>query len=82
MLATANFAVGGFLLTASGMYYWCDQRRREEAQGMALAVQGMKRLHEKKAREKAVADDAARAAAVAKLEEEERKRKQQWYKFW
>ncbi|KIW66548.1 hypothetical protein PV04_05872 [Phialophora macrospora] len=82
MLTTANFAVAGFVLSASGMYYWCDQRRREEARGMALAVQGMKMLHEKKAREKSAAEEAARAAAAAKAEEEARTRKQQWYKFW
>lgn len=80
MLTTANFAVGGFVLSASGMYYWCDQRRREEARGMAIAVQGMKMLHEKKAREKAAAEEAARIAAIKA--DEERKRKQQWYKFW
>ena len=82
MWATTNFAVAGFTLSAAGMYYWCDRRRREEAQGMALAVAGMKRLHEKKARDKAVADEAFRAAAAVKAEEAERKRKQQWYKIW
>ncbi len=78
--ATANLAVAGFALTASGMYYWCDQRRREESRGIAAAVIGMKVLHEKKAREKA-AEEAARAEAAAKAEEE-RKRNQRWYKFW
>ncbi|KIW86858.1 uncharacterized protein Z519_12479 [Cladophialophora bantiana CBS 173.52] len=80
MLITTNLAVAGFALSASGMYYWCDQRRREEARGMAMAVQGMRMLHEKKAREKA-AEDAARAAA-AEIEEQEQKRRGQWYKFW
>ncbi|OAP59743.1 hypothetical protein AYL99_04745 [Fonsecaea erecta] len=81
MLITTNLAVAGFALSASGMYYWCDQRRREEARGMAMAVQGMRMLHEKKAREKA-AEDAARVAAAADIEEKERKRRAQWYKFW
>ncbi|KIX94651.1 uncharacterized protein Z520_09697 [Fonsecaea multimorphosa CBS 102226] len=81
MLITTNLAVAGFALSASGMYYWCDQRRREEARGMALAVQGMRMLHEKKAREKA-AEEAARAAAAAAVEEQERKRRAHWYKFW
>jgi len=77
---SANYAVAGFALAAGGMYYWCDQKRREEARGMALAVAGMKLLHEKRAREKA-AEDAAAAAAAAKAEEE-RKANQRWYKFW
>jgi hypothetical protein len=64
------------------MYYWCDQRRKEEARGMALAVQGMKMLHEKKAREKLAAEEAAQAAVAAKAEEEARRRKQQWYRIW
>ncbi|OAG39500.1 hypothetical protein AYO21_06328 [Fonsecaea monophora] len=83
MLITTNLAVTGFALSASGMYYWCDQRRREEARGMAMAVQGMKMLHEKKAREKA-AEEAARVAtaAAADIEEQERKRRAHWYKFW
>ena len=77
MWTTANFAVAGFTLTASGVYYWCDKRRQEEAKGMAMAVVGMKKLHEKRAKEKAAAEEAAK---VAKAEEE--KRKQQWYKIW
>jgi cytochrome c oxidase assembly protein subunit 20 len=80
-LATANWAVGGFTVAATSMYYWCDQRRREEARGMAVAVQGMKMLHEKKAREKAAAEETARAT-VAEAEEKARKRKEPWYKFW
>ena len=81
-LTTSNFAVGGFLVSASAMYYWCDQRRKEEARGMAMAVQGMKMLHEKKAREKEAAEEAARVSAAAKADAEALKRKQQWYKFW
>ena len=77
---TTNFAVAGFALTSSGMYYWCDQRRKEEAKGIAMAVAGMKMLHEKKAKEKA-AEEAAQAEAAAKAEEE-RKRNQRWYKLW
>ncbi|KAJ9609358.1 hypothetical protein H2200_005685 [Cladophialophora chaetospira] len=79
---TANFAVVGFTLSASGMYYWCDRRRKEEARGMAMAVQGMKMLHEKRAREKAASEETARVAAASKAEEEARRRKEQWYKFW
>jgi hypothetical protein len=81
MLATTNLAVASFTLSAGAMYYWCDSRRREEAKGMAIAVQGMKTLHEKKAREQKAAEESARATAAAKLAEE-RKRKEQWYKFW
>jgi hypothetical protein len=80
MWTTTNWSVAGFSVVASAMYYWCDQRRREEAKGMAMAVVGMKKLHEKKAREKAEAE-AAQKAAAAKAEEE-RLRKQSWYKFW
>lgn len=47
---------------------------------MAVAVQGMKMLHEKRAREKA-AEEAAQSAAAAKAEEE-RKLNHRWYKFW
>ncbi len=49
---------------------------------MAMAVQGMKMLHEKKAREKAITEEAARSAVAAKAEEDARRLKQQWYKFW
>ena len=80
MVATTNYAVGAFVLTASGMYYWCEQRRKEEQRGIAQAVIGMKVLQEKRARDKA-AEEAA-VAAKAKEAEEERKRNQRWYKFW
>ncbi|KIW12185.1 hypothetical protein PV08_09461 [Exophiala spinifera] len=77
MLVTTNWAVGGFVLTASGMYAWCERRRREEQRGIAQAVIGMKMLQEKKARERAAAE------ARAKEEEEALKKKnQRWYKFW
>ncbi|KAI1614960.1 hypothetical protein EDD37DRAFT_401254 [Exophiala viscosa] len=81
VLVTTNYAVGAFALTAGGMYYWCDMRRKEEQRGIAQAVVGMKMLHEKKAREKKAAEEAA-AALKAKEEEEQRKRNQHWYKFW
>ncbi|KAK5454359.1 hypothetical protein LTS15_006359 [Exophiala xenobiotica] len=80
MVATTNYAVGAFALTAGGMYAWCEQRRKEEQRGIAQAVIGMKVLQEKRAREKA-AEEAA-VAAKAKEAEEERKRNQRWYKFW
>ncbi|KIV89702.1 hypothetical protein PV10_07083 [Exophiala mesophila] len=75
---SANYAVATFVLTSGVMYYWCDQKRREESRGMAIAVAGMKLLHEKKAREKAEA--AAAQEAARKAEEEARRRS--WYKFW
>lgn len=78
MLMTANYAVGGFALTACGMYYWCQKRRIEEARGMAAAVAGMKILNEKKAREREA--EAAAKAAAAKVEEEQKSKK--WYKVW
>ncbi|KIX02213.1 uncharacterized protein Z518_08152 [Rhinocladiella mackenziei CBS 650.93] len=78
-LVTANFMVAGFTVTACGMYYWCDERRKQEAKGIAAAVAGMKYLQEKRAREKE--EEAAQAAEAAKVEEE-RKRNRQWYKFW
>lgn len=80
--ATTNYAVAGFAIAAGGMYYWCDQRRREESRGIAMAMNGMKMLHEKKAREKAEQEAAVAAAAAVAKAEEERKRNQQWYKFW
>ena len=75
---SANYAVGAFVLASCSMYYWCDQRRKEEAQGMAMAVAGMKMLNEKKARERA----AQEFAEAAKAAEEEKTRHQQRYKFW
>ncbi|KAK5056101.1 hypothetical protein LTR84_012654 [Exophiala bonariae] len=80
---SANFAVGGFVVTSSAMYYWCDRRRKEEARGMAAAVVGMKMLHEKKAKEQAAKEAAEAAAAAARAEAEaEAKRNKRWYKVW
>ena len=79
MVATTNYAVGSFSIVAGAMYYWCNERRKQEAQGMAAAVAGMKVLNERKARERA----AEEAAQAVKLKvEEERKQNQPWYKFW
>jgi len=72
MLATTNWAVGGFCVTSSLMYYWCEQRRLEEAKGMAAAVAGMKMLNEKRAKEKA-------AAAEAAIKAEEVQKKSKWW---
>jgi Protein of unknown function (DUF3767) len=77
---SSNYAVGAFAFAAIGMYTWCEQRRKKEAQGMAMAVAGMKMLNDKKAREKA-AEEAAEAAAT-KAAEEERQRNKRWYKIW
>lgn len=80
---TTNIAVGAFAATALGMYTWCTKRQREEARGMAAAVAGMKMLHERRAKEKQIADDAAAAvAAKQKQEEEERRKNKSWYKVW
>lgn len=80
---SANYAVGGFVVASSGMYYWCDQRRKGEARGMAAAVVGMKMLHEKKAKEQAAKEAAEATAAAAKAEAEaEAKRNKRWYKVW
>lgn len=75
MLSASNWAVAGFALTSMSMYYWCDQRRREEAKGMAAAVAGMKMLNEKKAREKAAAAEAAKV----KIEEPVRQKQSSWW---
>lgn len=72
MLATSNWAVGGFCATSSAMYYWCERRRIQEAKSMALAVAGMKMLNEKRAREKA-------EAATAQQAEKEEKKKSSWW---
>lgn len=80
---STNYAVAGFALTSSAMYFWCDRRRKEEARGMAAAVAGMKMLHEKKAREQAARDAAEAAAATARAKaEEEARRNKRWYKLW
>lgn len=63
MVMTTNLAVGGFAVTSLAMHYWCDQRRQEEAKGMALAIAGMKMLNEKRSKEKAEAEEATKAAA-------------------
>lgn len=76
---TANYAVGTFAIASLGMYTWCQSRRREEAKGMALAVAGMKMLHEKKAREEA--EEKAKASEAAQKLKEEDKNKP-WYKVW
>jgi hypothetical protein len=75
MWLTTNFAVGAFGLSSTLMYYWCDQRRRQEATGMAAAMIGMKMLQEKQAKEKAEAE----AAALKMQEEEKLKKKQSWW---
>lgn len=79
-LATSNYAVGTFVLTASGMYYWCERRRQEEAQGMAAAVVGMRRLHEKKAREEA--ERKKQEEDRRRREEEERIKNKRWWNPW
>jgi hypothetical protein len=63
MVMTTNLAVAGFAATSMAMHYWCDQRRQEEAKGMALAIAGMKMLNEKKSKEKIEAEEANKAAA-------------------
>ncbi|RMD43042.1 hypothetical protein DV735_g2092, partial [Chaetothyriales sp. CBS 134920] len=78
MLLTTNIAVGVFSATSMAMYKWCRDRQREESKNMAIALNGMRLLNEKKAREKAEAEEAARKA------EEERKA-HSWgskLKFW
>ncbi len=79
MVATTNYAVGSFAAAAAGMHYWCTQRQREEARGMAKAVAGMKMLNDKKARERA--EEEAAQVARSKLEQEQ-KQSHKWYKFW
>jgi hypothetical protein len=63
MVMTTNLAVAGFAATSMAMHYWCDQRRQEEAKGMALAIAGMKMLNEKKSKEKMEVEEANKAAA-------------------
>lgn len=73
MMTTSHWAVGAFCVTSTGMYYWCDQRRKQEAKGIAAAMAGMKMLNEKKAREKAEAVEAAKKA------HEEKQKKSSWW---
>jgi hypothetical protein len=80
MLATTNWAVGTFALAASGMHYWCTERQRKEAKGIAAAVAGMKMLNDKKAKERAE-EEAAEQAQKLKLAEAQRN-SPKWYKFW
>jgi hypothetical protein len=82
MMLTTNLAVGVFAATGCGMYFWCDQRRKEETRGMAMAVAGMKALNAKKSKEKA---EAEAAAAEAARQAEEQKKANSWtnkIKFW
>lgn len=75
----SQFAVGTFTLVAGGMYTWCQHRRKEEAKGMALAVQGMKMLHEKKRKEEEVLRLKTEEEKILKQEEEERQKKRRWF---
>lgn len=77
---TANYAVGAFALTATGMYTWCQRRKAEEARGMAAAVAGMKMLHEKRAREEA--EKKRQEEERRRLEEDERIKSRRWWKPW
>lgn len=79
---TTRYAVGAFALTACGMHYWCDRRRKEEAKGIAAAVTGMKMLHDKKAKEDAQKKRETDEAERIRKEEEERKKKETWWKPW
>lgn len=79
-LATSNYAAATFVLTASGMYYWCEKRRQEEAKGMAAAVVGMRMLHEKKAKDEA--ERKKQELDRGRREEEERIRNKRWWKPW
>ena len=72
--ATTNIAVGAFALTSLSMFYWCTERRKKEASGMAQAMAGMRMLNEKKARDKAKAEEAA-----AKMAAEKEKKKSSWW---
>ena len=77
---TTNYAVVSFAVASVGMYTWCENRRREEAKGMAAAVAGMKMLHDKKDREERERKEAL--ALAVKKEEEDRIRNKKWYKPW
>jgi hypothetical protein len=69
---------------AMGQYAWCESRRREESRGIALAVIGMKKLHDKAQREKE-AEEARLAAAKAeaeRLKEEQRQKLKSTWVFW
>lgn len=80
MWMTTNWAVGGFSTTALGMFYWCQERRKEEARGMAAAVAGMKMLHEKRAKEDA--EQRMVEEQTKLMEEEARIKQKRWYKPW
>lgn len=83
LLKSSQWAVGAFATTAIGLHVWCDNRRKEEAKGIAAAVTGMKMLHEKRAREEADQKRLLAEQSRRKLEEEEeRQRNKRWYKWW
>lgn len=80
---TANYAVGTFAVVGCGMYTWCIRRQKEEAKGIALAVEGMRKLNQKKAKEEAERKAKEEESRLQKArEEEERRRNKTWYKWW
>lgn len=79
MRRAANLAAVGFAVMSMGQYAWCESRRKEEAQGMALAIIGMKKLQEKRRLEKEAEEAKAEAERLA---EEQRKRQKSSWSFW
>ena len=86
-----NITVFSFALISCGHYVWCESQRRKEAQGMALAVVGMRQLQEKKRREEedkregeggkskiktAQQEEAAALTEIRKSEENRSKKKE------
>lgn len=76
-MLSCNLAVGSFVMGAVGMYAWCDQRRRQEAQNIALTMRGLKAYNEKQSREEKE-EKLRTIAEEAKRTEEERNKS--WYK--
>jgi actin-related protein len=80
LLRSCNIAVGTAFVSAVGMYTWCDQRRREEAKGIDLAMRGLKAYNQKQAREEK--EEKLKAIAEEARGREQELSKKSWYKVW
>lgn len=80
LLRSCNIAVASAVVGAMAQYAWCDQRRREEQKGIALAMQGLKLYNEKRSKEEAA--EKLKAVAEEAKQREEALSKKSWYKVW
>jgi hypothetical protein len=78
----ANLAVTAFTIMSIGQYAWCQSKRKEEARGIAMAVVGMKKLEEKRQRERKEAGPEATTTTAVTVGEEQRNKPKQSWKFW